>query len=182
MTLVPSAVLCSIRSFLSIPRGTALKLCSPAWRLLGVSPLWVALFYCSRSGKTMFGHARKDHAPQLTHYIRQLMVSLSNFPLPALVFHVFLKKVIPAWAGDTFLKIDPHHFASKSTTFWIPNWSFKSQFSSLCSSLPLLCSFGSVLFRSWSQLGANLGPTCANLGPTSATLRPISANLGPSWC
>ena len=139
------------------------------------------LFYCWCSGKTAFGRARTDQAPQLTHHICQLMVSLSNFPLHALFFYVFLEKVIPASAGSTFLKIDPHHFPSKKTTFWTPNWSLKSQFSSLCSSLPLLCSFASVFSRSWSQLGANLGLAWVQLVPTGGQLRlpwgPLSVNL-----
>ena len=114
-------------------------------------------------------------APQVTHYIRQLMVSLSNFPLHALCLHAFLKKVIPASAGETFLKIDPHHFASKNTTFWIPNWSFKLQFSSLYCSLPLLCSLGSLFFAfganlepTWGELGSHLGQLGGNFGDLGA--------------
>ena len=141
-------------------------------------PLWVATFFlCSLPRQGAHFQFWADQAPQLTHYIRQLMVSLSNFRLHAFYFHVFLKKVIPARAGDTFLKIDPHHFASKITTFWTPNWSLKSQFSYLCSSLPLLCSFGLVFFSllepTWGQLGSNLG----QLGPTWGQLRLPWANF-----
>ena len=156
----------------------------PRW-IRGGSPVLVVVgrdffVYCSRSGKTAFGRARTDQAPQLTHYIRQLMASLSNFLLHALI-SCFLEKVLPAKPGSTFLKSDPHHLASKNTTFWTPNWGLKSQFSSLCSSLPLLCSFGSVfslLEPTWSQLV----PTWASLEPSSATLGRVSANLGPTWC
>ena len=137
-----------------------------------MSPVPVFFCYCWRSGKTAFARARTDQTS--THHIRQLMVSLSDFPLHAFLFHVFLKKVIPASAGTTFLKIGPHHFTSNNTTFWTPNWSLKSQFSYLCSSLPLLCSFGLVFFA----LGANLGQTWVQLGPFWANLGPTSATLG----
>ena len=42
----------------------------------------------------------RTRPPQLMHYIRQLMVSLSNFPLHALFSMFLLKKVIPAYAVE----------------------------------------------------------------------------------
>ena len=77
----------------------------------------------------------------------------------------------------TFIKIAPQHFASKNAIFCAPNGSLKSQYSSLCSSLALLCSLGSVCFRSCRQLGANLGPTwCQKLHPHSSSRRRRNRN------
>ena len=63
--------------------------------------------------------------------------------------HVFFTKVLPAYAGTTLWKSDPHLFASKNTTSWTPRWSFVT-------TTPLFVRL--VFFHSWSPLGAHLGP------------------------
>ena len=124
--------------------------------------LWVAtFFYCFRSGKSELGRMLTDQAPQLTHHIRQLMVSLSNFLLHALCFHVFFYAPRPR---------RKHIFEDRPTPFYIQKYHFSdpqlefkiiSFVSLLVPTTPLFGRFGFFF-----ALGANRRPTWVQLVPT----------------
>jgi len=99
---------------------------------------------------------------------------LVQFSATCIIFSCFLGKSDPRLGRRHIFEDRPTPFCIQKYHFWIPSWSLKSAFSSLRSSLPLLCSFGSVFFA----LGANLGPTWGQLG---ANLERLGANMGPTW-
>ena len=140
--------------------------------LIGDARCGARLFYAPGLGREHIFNFERTRPPNWRTTSANLWFPCPIFDYMHFIFMVFCKKWSPPGQETHFWR-STHTILH--TTFWTPNWSLKSQFSYLCSSLPLLCSFGLVFFRSWSQLGANLGPTCANLGP-------ISANLGPTWC
>ena len=72
-------------------------------------------FFCSLHGPLELNlePTRTDQGPQLTHYIRQLIASWSNFSPYALCFHMPLKKCFLPSVGTTFLQVHPQHFTSK---------------------------------------------------------------------